>query len=39
MISGDVTGCLYATTASVSSAGSDSFNGALRLLTKVRTAS
>ena len=35
MISGPVTGCLYAITARVSSAGRDSFSGGFRLLTKV----
>jgi len=39
MISGPVTGCLYAMTASVSRAGSESFKGGFRLLTKLRTAS
>ena len=39
MISGVVTGCLYAITASVSSAGKESFKGDLRVLTKFRTAS
>ena len=39
MISGVVTGCLYAITASVSSAGRESLNGVFRLLTKLRTAS
>ena len=39
MISGAVIGCLYAITASVSSAASDSFSGGFRFLTNARTAS